>query len=180
MIMMIKIDIMILMEMKKELLIGGLISLTLVVLAIFYTMNYKTKRVGVSTSNEPEISNNTSGSSTKTAGSQLTAAEVAKHKTAGDCWIVINTKVLAVSKYLNLHPGGGDSITPYCGKDATSAFNSIKGGRGHSNKATSMFADFLVGVLGQSISPTEKAKLTQTPVIERQNNDNNFEEREDD
>ena len=37
---------------------------------------------------------------------EYSAEEVAKHKTAQSCWIIINGKVLDVTKWLSKHPGG--------------------------------------------------------------------------
>ena len=83
----------------------------------------------------------------------LTLAEVAKHNTPDDCWMAINGDVLDLSGFYN-HPGGSTYV-PYCGTDATAAYND-KGGRGrpHSNYATSMFSQYLVGTLGSPIQIT--------------------------
>jgi cytochrome b involved in lipid metabolism len=35
----------------------------------------------------------------------FTAAEVAKHNTADDCWIIVNGMVFDVTKFLAQHPG---------------------------------------------------------------------------
>jgi len=41
-------------------------------------------------------------------------------------------------------------MVPYCGKEATAAFENIGGkGKPHSAQATAMLDDFLVGELGQ-------------------------------
>jgi cytochrome b involved in lipid metabolism len=53
----------------------------------------------------------------------LTLAKISEHNSVTDCWIIIDSKVYEVSKFLDLHAGGGFAIIPYCGKDATSAFN---------------------------------------------------------
>lgn len=90
-----------------------------------------------------------------------TAAQVATHNTQSDCWIILNnTEVYNVTNFLSLHPAGPSPILPYCGANATSAFNAV----GHSSSAVSMEATYLVGNLVASavsvtISPTT-ASLT--------------------
>jgi cytochrome b involved in lipid metabolism len=77
----------------------------------------------------------------------ITAAEVAKHNKPSDCWIIISGNVYDVGSYLALHPGGTDVIVPFCGRDATQAFNT-QGGRGrHSSRATTELQKHLVGPL---------------------------------
>jgi Cytochrome b5-like Heme/Steroid binding domain len=39
-----------------------------------------------------------------------TLAEVAKHNTEGDCWVVVNGQVLDATKFLPDHPGGKKAI----------------------------------------------------------------------
>ena len=36
----------------------------------------------------------------------FTKAEVAKHDTVGDCWMIINGKVYDVTPFVDEHPGG--------------------------------------------------------------------------
>jgi len=81
----------------------------------------------------PEISQPTS------TPESVSLDEVAKHNSAQDCWIVIENRVLDVTAFVNIHPGGADKIIDYCGSDATQAFNQV----GHSNKAIAMLANFL-------------------------------------
>jgi len=51
-----------------------------------------------------------------------TLAEVAKHNKDDDCWVVVQGKVLDVTKFLDDHPGGRKAIMLYAGKDATEEF----------------------------------------------------------
>ncbi len=88
-------------------------------------------------------SNTTSPSSSKT----YTLSDVAKHSATTDCWIVINNNAYDVSSYIDQHPGGAREILRYCGKDATTGFDT-RGGRGsHSSEAQAMLADFLIGTI---------------------------------
>merc|ERR550537_284949 len=58
-------------------------------------------------------------------GGGLTLAEVAKHNTKADCWVVVNNQVLDVTNFLKDHPGGELAILTFAGKDATEEFNMI-------------------------------------------------------
>src|SRR6202140_3236597 len=71
-----------------------------------------------------------------------TLAQVATHNKSTDCWIVLNkTEVYNVTAFLSVHPAGPSPITPYCGKDATTAFNNVS----HSSSAVAMEATYLIG-----------------------------------
>merc|ERR1712019_154920 len=61
----------------------------------------------------------------KGSGGGLTMAEVAKHTTKNDCWVVVSGQVLNVTKFLGEHPGGELAILTFAGKDATEEFNMI-------------------------------------------------------
>merc|ERR1719409_33246 len=58
-------------------------------------------------------------------GGGYTMAEVAKHTTKGDCWVVVAGQVLNVTSFLSQHPGGELAILTFGGKDATEEFNMI-------------------------------------------------------
>ncbi|EFJ30841.1 hypothetical protein SELMODRAFT_170012 [Selaginella moellendorffii] len=71
----------------------------------------------------------------------LSAAEVAKHKSATDCWFIINGKVYDVTNFLVDHPGGEDALLAVAGKDASQDFEEV----GHSDSAKEQMEQFLVG-----------------------------------
>lgn len=54
--------------------------------------------------------------------SSLTIAEVARHNTEGDAYIVVDNKVYDVSKFAAVHPGGRKILLGVAGKDATRQF----------------------------------------------------------
>ncbi|KAI8140846.1 FMN-dependent dehydrogenase-domain-containing protein [Fennellomyces sp. T-0311] len=55
----------------------------------------------------------------------ISPAEVAKHKTKDDVWVILHGKVYDLTKFLPEHPGGQKIILKYAGQDATSAFDPI-------------------------------------------------------
>lgn len=86
-----------------------------------------------------------------------TLADVAKHATASDCWMVLNsTKVYNVTAFIPMHPGG-TAMVPYCGKDGTQAFNNV----GHSSNAVALEATYLIGNLAAAPAPIS-VQLTPT------------------
>merc|ERR1719473_1738047 len=58
-------------------------------------------------------------------GGGYTLEEVAKHNSKESCWVVLDGKVLDVTKFLSEHPGGELAILTFAGKDATEEFNMI-------------------------------------------------------
>lgn len=79
----------------------------------------------------------------------FTISDVSIHNTASNCWLIVNGNVYDVSKFLSQHPGGEAEIIPYCGKEATKAFDTQgrSGGRGHSTTAGQMLQDYKIGTL---------------------------------
>jgi nitrate reductase (NAD(P)H) len=89
-----------------------------------------------------------------TAGKKtFTAEEVQKHNTEHDCWIIVNNKVYDATEYLELHPGGADSIVINAGEDATEDFVAI-----HSMKATKMLDKYYIGDLDTAGGATQEKK----------------------
>jgi cytochrome b involved in lipid metabolism len=60
---------------------------------------------------------------------EYTWAEVKKHNTSNDGWIVLKIKghycVFDVTKWIPLHPGGPELVIRHLGKDATNDFEQI-------------------------------------------------------
>merc|ERR1712203_805337 len=80
----------------------------------------------------------------KAGGGGMTMAEVAKHTTKDDCWVVVSGQVLNVTKFLGEHPGGELAILTFAGKDATEEFNMI-----HPPDVIGKYApDAVIGTLG--------------------------------
>jgi nitrate reductase (NAD(P)H) len=79
------------------------------------------------------------------AKKMFTMDEIKKHNTEHDVWIIVNNKVYDCTEYLELHPGGIDSITINAGDDATEDFVAI-----HSAKATKMLEKYYIGDLDLS------------------------------
>jgi cytochrome b involved in lipid metabolism len=61
----------------------------------------------------------------KTSEKLFSEAEVAKHNTDADCWVIVGGMVFDVTNFLDDHPGGKASIIPFAGKDATEAFDML-------------------------------------------------------
>merc|ERR1719235_2502814 len=90
-------------------------------------------------------------------GGGLTMAEVAKHTTKTDCWVVVAGQVLNVTSFLSQHPGGELAILTFAGKDATEEFNMI-----HPPDVIPKYApDAIIGNVGAGGAP--KAKRRRRP-----------------
>ncbi|XP_062564106.1 cytochrome b5-like isoform X2 [Armigeres subalbatus] len=84
---------------------------------------------------------------------QFSYAEVEKHNTPENLWMVIDNKVYDVTKFQNEHPGGEEVLIEHAGKDATNEFNDV----GHSTDAKEQMKQFVVGEI---IEAERKKKAT--------------------
>lgn len=85
-----------------------------------------------------------------TNGTVLTTSLVATHNTPADCWIIIKQQVYDVTNFLTAHPGNASTILPYCGLEATQAYDTKNIGRPHSAQSDSMLPEYLIGAIGST------------------------------
>ncbi|XP_044728147.1 cytochrome b5-like [Chrysoperla carnea] len=88
--------------------------------------------------------------------------EVAEHngENGSEIWIIIKDMVYNVTPYLDDHPGGGDLITEWAGKDATKAYNDF----GHSGDADRMLKKYKIGELIDEDRKSKKKTKIQKPA----------------
>jgi cytochrome b5 len=86
---------------------------------------------------------------------EYTLAECLTHKSAKDCWIVIDNKVYDVTNYLDEHPGGGDLILSIGGRDATAEYVDA----GHSLRADAVLSTFCIGACTDSATAPKHAPV---------------------
>lgn len=94
-------------------------------------------------------------------------AEVARHTTSGDCWLVIRGNIYDVTAFSKKHPGGQSPILNECGKDATFAYDTkgMSPARAHSAFATDMLPTYFVARVGQKmLSSQQTTSSTQKSV----------------
>ena len=74
-------------------------------------------------------------------------ADLAKHATADNCWMAIRGNVYDLSAYLPEHPSRPELVQPWCGKEATEAYNTKTKGRPHAPYADELLAKYKIGKL---------------------------------
>ncbi|XP_075265344.1 uncharacterized protein LOC142357674 isoform X2 [Convolutriloba macropyga] len=82
----------------------------------------------------------------KATSAKFSLAEVEKHNSSSDCWVIVRGKVYDVSSWVPRHPGG-DVIFVKAGKDCTQLFESY-----HSLSARKVLEKFYIGDLESSKS----------------------------
>src|SRR5437764_232739 len=77
----------------------------------------------------------------------VTRAEVARHNSRDDCWIIVSGKVYDITEWAPHHPGGAGIARMYAGKEATAEFGDY-----HSAEAVAHMAHFCIGDLVEAPS----------------------------
>jgi delta8-fatty-acid desaturase len=85
----------------------------------------------------PKVPNRLSGAPLP----QFTMAEVAKHCTRSDCWVVLDGRAYDMTKFIDAHPGGVGPVVNMAGKDATDVFDNYHAARVYKT----MLPPYLVG-----------------------------------
>lgn len=94
----------------------------------------------------------------------LTREEVSRHSTEGDLWIIIDTVVYDMSRFIDMHPGGAFPILEYAGKDATDAFYGL-----HKQEVLDKYARYRIGTIeGEKpqVAPRIPGALSKVPYAE--------------
>nr|AEE63068.1 unknown [Dendroctonus ponderosae] len=92
----------------------------------------------------------------------FTIEEVKIHNGKDDSrvWFIYKDIVYDVTDYLDDHPGGGDLITEYAGKDATKAFDDF----GHSSDAKKQLKKYKIGeIVEEQRKGKKKAEVRTVP-----------------
>lgn len=135
--------------MKKSYLIIIIVAIVVTVVAAFYVTRQNKKSI---TSTTPTSQSSVAASPTVTASpatgaKTVTVAEVAKHNSKSDCWVIIGSEVYNVTSVIPSHPGGADKIIAVCGGDGTQAFTSREGQGPHPSEAQEQLDKLFVGNL---------------------------------
>lgn len=83
----------------------------------------------------------------------FSSAEIKSHATAKSCWVTRGAKVYDVTSFVDDHPGGGDLILEYGGKDISEILGDVASHQ-HSEAAYEILGEYQIGF----IEPTPKCK----------------------
>ncbi|PGH03625.1 hypothetical protein AJ79_07317 [Helicocarpus griseus UAMH5409] len=81
----------------------------------------------------------------------FSAADLKSHTTAKSCYVTRGAKVYDVTSFMDDHPGGGDLILEYAGKDISEIMRDIPSHE-HSEAAYEILEDYHIGFLQPSSS----------------------------
>ena len=73
--------------------------------------------------------------------------EVARHNLENNCWMAIEGQVYDITAYLPAHPSDPEIVLPWCGKEATQAWQTKTVGSPHSSRAKHLLSRYLIGKL---------------------------------
>ncbi|KAF5733280.1 cytochrome b5 isoform A-like isoform X1 [Tripterygium wilfordii] len=82
----------------------------------------------------------------------LSFAELNKHNSRTDCWLLIDGKIYDMTPFLEEHPGGDEVLLAATEKDATDDFDDV----GHSDDARELMKNYCIGEVDQSTIPARK------------------------
>lgn len=73
-------------------------------------------------------------------------AELPKHNTRTDCWIMYEGHLYDITSYFGSHPGGDQVMIKYCGQDVTTGFNTKdkSSPKPHSSSAKDLLQQYLI------------------------------------
>jgi cytochrome b involved in lipid metabolism len=98
-----------------------------------------------------------------------TIADVAVHKTAADCWSVVNGGVYDLTKWVAQHPGGPAVIEAMCGIDGSAAFNAKHGSSAGAATALATFkiGNLVAGTAAATAGTVQAAKVFTRAQVRR-------------
>lgn len=74
-------------------------------------------------------------------------AELARHARPEDCWMAIRGSAYDLSTYLPEHPSRPEVVQPWCGREASEAYNTKNKGRPHSPHADELLVKYRIGAM---------------------------------
>ncbi|EEP78007.1 inositolphosphorylceramide-B C-26 hydroxylase [Uncinocarpus reesii 1704] len=86
----------------------------------------------------------------------FTSAEVKSHNTVKSCWVTRGSKVYDVTSFVGDHPGGGDLILEYAGKDISQILEDVVSHK-HSEAAYEILDECHIGFAASSDSTSKSA-----------------------
>lgn len=98
----------------------------------------------------------------------LSQLEVAAHNTPNSCYVTIRTRVFDVTDFVESHPGGGELVLEYGGKDVSEILED-GASHHHSEAAYEVLEDSFIGfvatekVLDAAVKSSQSAKIVPLP-----------------
>ncbi len=120
----------------------------------FYNANKYTPQTYITTPSDDSslvatstISKDKNGNILVIPGAKVyTLTEIANHNTTSSCYSVISSVVYDLTMWVNLHPGGKETILSMCGGDGTQSFMEQHKGR---TKFMNILARYKIGITTQ-------------------------------